>query len=87
MPEAEYLHAITEAESRWFEGVIADLTAGTLTWSWDYLEHRFRPRIHHHRTGFGHVQPADKPGARTPVGTCSALSTSRASPRPDSGRT
>ncbi|MFE7796396.1 PadR family transcriptional regulator [Nocardia sp. NPDC057440] len=37
MLEDEYLRAITEAESRWLEGVIADLTAGTLTWSWESL--------------------------------------------------
>lgn len=37
MLEDEYLRAVTEAESRWIEGVIADLTAGTLTWSWESL--------------------------------------------------
>ncbi|WP_223885261.1 PadR family transcriptional regulator [Nocardia colli] len=37
MLEDEYLRAVTEAELRWVEGVVGDLTAGTLTWSWDSL--------------------------------------------------
>ncbi|MEV6771460.1 PadR family transcriptional regulator [Nocardia sp. NPDC051030] len=35
--EDEYLRAIAEAELRWVEGVVADLAAGTLTWSWESL--------------------------------------------------
>ncbi|MFC9436441.1 PadR family transcriptional regulator [Nocardia sp. NPDC057030] len=37
MLEDEYLRAVTEAELRWVEGVVGDLAAGTLTWSWDSL--------------------------------------------------
>ncbi|UGT39516.1 PadR family transcriptional regulator [Nocardia yamanashiensis] len=35
--EDEYLRAIAEAELRWVDGVVADLAAGTLTWSWESL--------------------------------------------------
>ncbi|MGW2664430.1 PadR family transcriptional regulator [Nocardia tengchongensis] len=35
--EDEYQRAITEAELRWLETVLADLAAGTLTWSWESL--------------------------------------------------
>ncbi|MEV6071662.1 PadR family transcriptional regulator [Nocardia sp. NPDC052001] len=35
--EDEYQRAIADAELRWLEGVIADLAAGTLTWSWESL--------------------------------------------------
>ncbi|MFI6997568.1 PadR family transcriptional regulator [Nocardia sp. NPDC050175] len=37
MLEDEYLRAVTEAELRWVDGVVGDLAAGTLTWSWDSL--------------------------------------------------
>lgn len=37
MLEDEYLRAVTEAELRWLEGVLADLAAGTLTWSFESL--------------------------------------------------
>lgn len=37
MLEDEYLRAVTEAELRWIDGVVADLTAGNLTWSWESL--------------------------------------------------
>ncbi|WP_067698330.1 PadR family transcriptional regulator [Nocardia jejuensis] len=37
MLEDEYLRAMTEAELRWVRSVIADLVAGTLTWSWESL--------------------------------------------------
>ncbi|MFD6159158.1 PadR family transcriptional regulator [Nocardia sp. NPDC060256] len=37
MLEDEYLRAVTEAELRWLDGVVGDLAAGTLTWSWDSL--------------------------------------------------
>ena len=33
MLETEYLHAITEAEIRWLEGVIAGLGDGSITWT------------------------------------------------------
>ncbi|MFI9506152.1 PadR family transcriptional regulator [Nocardia sp. NPDC052566] len=35
--EDEYLRAITEAELRWLDGVVADLAAGRLTWSRESL--------------------------------------------------
>ncbi|MFF2552483.1 PadR family transcriptional regulator [Nocardia sp. NPDC058058] len=35
--EDEYQRAVAAAELRWLEGVIADLAAGTLTWSWESL--------------------------------------------------
>ncbi|MFB7721680.1 PadR family transcriptional regulator [Nocardia sp. NPDC056100] len=35
--EDEYQRAVADAELRWLEGVIADLAAGTLTWSWESL--------------------------------------------------
>lgn len=35
--EDEYLHAVTTAELHWLEGVVTDLAAGTLTWSWESL--------------------------------------------------
>ncbi|MEC3913123.1 PadR family transcriptional regulator [Nocardia sp. CDC160] len=35
--EDEYQRAITEAELRWLEGVVADLADGGLTWSWESL--------------------------------------------------
>lgn len=37
MLEDEYQRAVTEAELRWLDAVIADLTAGTLTWSRESL--------------------------------------------------
>ncbi|MDR7169725.1 DNA-binding PadR family transcriptional regulator [Nocardia kruczakiae] len=37
MLEDEYQRAVTEAEIRWLEGVVADLADGTLTWSWESL--------------------------------------------------
>lgn len=37
MLEDEYQRAITEAELRWLDNVIADLAAGTLTWSRESL--------------------------------------------------
>ncbi|MGF6882007.1 DNA-binding PadR family transcriptional regulator [Nocardia sp. GAS34] len=37
MLEDEYLRAVTEAELRWLDGVVADLDAGTLTWSAETL--------------------------------------------------
>ena len=33
----EYLVAITEAELRWIEGVVAELESGELTWSLEEL--------------------------------------------------
>ncbi|MFE4458841.1 PadR family transcriptional regulator, partial [Nocardia tengchongensis] len=33
--EDEYQRAVTEAELRWLEAVLADLADGTLTWSWE----------------------------------------------------
>jgi DNA-binding PadR family transcriptional regulator len=38
MLETEYLRAVTAAELAWVEGVIADLEAGTLSWSAEELE-------------------------------------------------
>ncbi|MFE2958906.1 PadR family transcriptional regulator [Nocardia tengchongensis] len=35
--EDEYQRAVTEAELRWLETVLADLADGTLTWSWESL--------------------------------------------------
>ncbi|GAB3207646.1 PadR family transcriptional regulator [Nocardia tengchongensis] len=35
--EDEYQRAVTEAELRWLEAVLADLADGTLTWSWESL--------------------------------------------------
>ncbi|MFD0361504.1 PadR family transcriptional regulator [Nocardia sp. GCM10030253] len=35
--EDEYLRLMTEAELRWLDGVVADLAAGTLTWSRESL--------------------------------------------------
>ncbi|MEV0295930.1 PadR family transcriptional regulator [Nocardia sp. NPDC050710] len=35
--EDEYLRAVTDAELRWVDGVVADLTAGALTWSLESL--------------------------------------------------
>lgn len=35
--EDEYQRAVTEAELRWLEAVLADLAAGSLTWSWESL--------------------------------------------------
>ncbi|MFE3103229.1 PadR family transcriptional regulator [Nocardia tengchongensis] len=35
--EDEYQRAVTEAELRWLEAVLADLSDGTLTWSWESL--------------------------------------------------
>ncbi|MFF0609384.1 PadR family transcriptional regulator [Nocardia tengchongensis] len=35
--EDEYQRAVTEAELRWLEAVLADLAGGTLTWSWESL--------------------------------------------------
>ncbi|MVU78773.1 PadR family transcriptional regulator [Nocardia sp. ET3-3] len=35
--EDEYQRALTAAELHWLEGVLADLKAGTLTWSWESL--------------------------------------------------
>ncbi len=37
MLEDEYQRAVTAAEIRWLEGVVADLADGTLTWSWESL--------------------------------------------------
>ncbi|WP_329415436.1 PadR family transcriptional regulator [Nocardia vinacea] len=37
MLEDEYQRAVTEAELRWLDAVIADLAAGTLTWSRESL--------------------------------------------------
>lgn len=37
MLEDEYQRAVTEAELRWLDSVIADLAAGTLTWSRESL--------------------------------------------------
>jgi hypothetical protein len=37
MLEDEYLRAVTAAELRWLDGVVADIDAGTLTWSWETL--------------------------------------------------
>ncbi|WP_433195927.1 PadR family transcriptional regulator [Nocardia sp. CA-107356] len=37
MLEDEYQRAVTEAELRWLDGVIADLATGTLTWSRESL--------------------------------------------------
>jgi DNA-binding PadR family transcriptional regulator len=37
MLEDQYLHAVTETELRWLEGVIADLADGTLTWTHESL--------------------------------------------------
>lgn len=37
MLEDEYQRAVTEAEIRWLEGVVADLADGTLTWTWESL--------------------------------------------------
>ncbi|MFX0573831.1 PadR family transcriptional regulator [Nocardia nepalensis] len=37
MLEEEYQRTVTEAELRWLDGVIADLAAGTLTWSRESL--------------------------------------------------
>jgi DNA-binding PadR family transcriptional regulator len=33
MLETEYLHAVTEAEIRWLDGVIAGLSDGSITWT------------------------------------------------------
>ncbi|WP_227979822.1 PadR family transcriptional regulator [Nocardia spumae] len=41
MLEDEYRRAVTEAEIRWLDGVVADLAAGSLGWSWESLA-RFR---------------------------------------------
>ncbi|WP_327143885.1 PadR family transcriptional regulator [Nocardia sp. NBC_01327] len=35
--EDEYQRAVAEAELHWLEAVVADLAAGTLTWSWESL--------------------------------------------------
>ncbi|WP_067818672.1 PadR family transcriptional regulator [Nocardia inohanensis] len=35
--EDEYLRAVNAAELRYVEGIVADLAAGTLTWSWESL--------------------------------------------------
>ncbi|MRH88811.1 PadR family transcriptional regulator [Nocardia sp. SYP-A9097] len=35
--EDEYQRAVAEAELRWLQGVLADLEAGTFTWSWESL--------------------------------------------------
>ncbi|MFE3026402.1 PadR family transcriptional regulator [Nocardia tengchongensis] len=35
--EDEYQRAVTEAELRWLEAVLADLADGSLTWSWESL--------------------------------------------------
>ncbi|WP_458685981.1 PadR family transcriptional regulator [Nocardia tengchongensis] len=35
--EDEYQRAVTEAELRWLETVLADLADGTLAWSWESL--------------------------------------------------
>ncbi|RMI34411.1 PadR family transcriptional regulator [Nocardia stercoris] len=35
--EDEYLRAVTVAELAWVDGVVADLTTGRLTWSWESL--------------------------------------------------
>lgn len=37
MLDDEYLRAVTAAELRWLDGVVADLDAGTLTWSVESL--------------------------------------------------
>ncbi|MFI6046212.1 PadR family transcriptional regulator [Nocardia sp. NPDC051321] len=37
MLEDEYLRAVTAAELHWVDGVVGDLAAGTLTWSWESL--------------------------------------------------
>ncbi|PPJ17414.1 PadR family transcriptional regulator [Nocardia nova] len=37
MLEDEFQRAVTEAEIRWLEGVVAALADGTLTWSWESL--------------------------------------------------
>ena len=39
MLETDYLHAVTEAEIRWLDTVIARLRDGTLTWSAHELRH------------------------------------------------
>ncbi|MEC3954852.1 PadR family transcriptional regulator [Nocardia sp. CDC153] len=35
--EDEYQRAVSEAELRWLEGIVAALTNGSLTWSWESL--------------------------------------------------
>lgn len=35
--EDEYQRAVAEAELRWLEGIVADLAAADLTWSWESL--------------------------------------------------
>lgn len=35
--ETEYAHAVTAAELAWIDGVVADLAAGGLTWSYEEL--------------------------------------------------
>ncbi|MFE3188541.1 PadR family transcriptional regulator [Nocardia sp. NPDC059240] len=37
MLEDEFQRAVTAAELRWLEGVLADLANGSLTWSWELL--------------------------------------------------
>ncbi|GAB2566395.1 PadR family transcriptional regulator [Nocardia heshunensis] len=37
MLEDEFQRAVTAAELRWLEGVLEDLAAGRLTWSWELL--------------------------------------------------
>jgi len=35
--ETEYLRAVTSAELEWVRGVVEDLLAGRLTWSWEEI--------------------------------------------------
>jgi hypothetical protein len=34
----EYLLAVTEAELKWIEGVVAELESGELTWGWEEFQ-------------------------------------------------